>query len=129
MEFIMTRISALLAASLLLVLSPTAYSQETPSRLKVLFLGDNGHHQPNQRFRQIHPVLDKRGIELVYTDSASALNAKTLAPYDGLLIYANLAKISPEQEKALLDYVASGKGFIPVHCASFCFLNSSRYIE
>ena len=34
------------------------------------------------------------------------------------MIYANNDKISPEQEKALLDYVAGGKGFIPLHCAS-----------
>ena len=45
------------------------------------------------------------------------------------MIYANTTKISPEQEKALLDYVASGKGFIPLHCASYCFLNSPKYID
>jgi putative membrane-bound dehydrogenase-like protein len=97
--------------------------------IKILFLGDNGHHRPNERFRQLQQVLEKRGIELSYTDSAEALNAKTLARYDGLLIYANTVKISADQEKALLDYVASGKGFIPLHCASFCFLNSEKYVE
>ena len=45
------------------------------------------------------------------------------------MIYANHTKISAEQEKALLEYVESGKGFIPVHCASYCFLNSPKYIE
>jgi putative membrane-bound dehydrogenase-like protein len=97
--------------------------------IKILFLGDNGHHRPMERFRQLQPVLQKRGIELSYTDSTEALNAKTLARYDGLLIYANIVKISPDQEKALLDYVASGKGLIPLHCASYCFLNSPKYIE
>ena len=38
-------------------------------------------------------------------------------------------KIAPEQEQALLDYVAGGKGLIPLHCASYCFLNSPKYIE
>ena len=38
----------------------------------------------------------------------------TLGGYDGLMIYANHTKIAPEQEKALLDFVASGKGFIPI---------------
>jgi putative membrane-bound dehydrogenase-like protein len=100
-----------------------------PPRIKVLFLGDNGHHQPVLRFRQIQPILAGRGIDLVYADQADVLNSKTLASYDGLLIYANLTTISPDQERALLDFVAQGKGFIPIHCASYCFLNSPRYSE
>ncbi|HEV3003722.1 MAG TPA: PVC-type heme-binding CxxCH protein, partial [Pirellulales bacterium] len=31
-------------------------------------------------------------------------------------------------EKALLDYVAGGGGFVPIHCASYCFLNSPECI-
>ena len=45
-----------------------------------------------------------------------------------LAIYANLTEIASRQEQALLDYVAGGKGFIPLHCASYCFLNSPKYI-
>src|SRR5437588_1411893 len=97
--------------------------------LKLLFLGDNGHHQPAARFAQLQPVLKERGIELTYSDKVEDLNAETLGKYDGLVIYANTTRISPEQEQALLDYVAAGHGFIPLHCASYCFLNSPRYIE
>src|ERR1022692_4745186 len=114
------------ALGLLGALPGSAFAQ-TPI-IKILFLGDNGHHKPNDRFRQLQPVLEKHGIELTYTPTAEALNAKTLARYDGLLIYSNLTKITPEQETALLDFVASGKGFIPLHCASYCFLNSEKYI-
>jgi hypothetical protein len=97
--------------------------------IKILFLGDNGHHQPAARFRQLQPVLAGRGIDLTYTDQVTALNPKTLGGYDGLLIYANSTKISPDQERALLDFVEGGKGVIPLHCASYCFLNSPKYIE
>jgi putative membrane-bound dehydrogenase-like protein len=100
-----------------------------PPKLKVLFLGDTGHHQPAERFKQLQPVFARRGIELTYTDKLEDLNAKTLGAYDALMIYANHTKISPEQEKALLDYVEGGKGFVPVHCASYCFLNSPKYVE
>ncbi|MBI1904243.1 MAG: ThuA domain-containing protein, partial [Planctomycetia bacterium] len=100
-----------------------------PPRIKVLFLGDNGHHRPKDRFAQLQPVLKERGIDLTYTDKVDDLNSKTLAEYDGLAIYANTERISPEQEQALLDYVAGGKGFIPIHCASYCFLNSDKYVE
>src|SRR5215831_14899462 len=84
-------------------------------RLKLLFLGDNGHHQPAARFAQLEPVLKERGIDLTYSDKVEDLNATTLGKYDGLVIYANTTRISPEQEQTLLDYVASGKGFIPLH--------------
>src|SRR5688572_17518360 len=97
--------------------------------LRLLFLGDNGHHKPAERFPQLQPVLKERGIELTYTDKMEDLNSQTLGKYAGLVIYANTTRIAPEQEQALLDYVASGKGFIPLHCASYCFLNSPKYIE
>jgi putative membrane-bound dehydrogenase-like protein len=100
-----------------------------PERIHLLFLGDNGHHQPRERFSQLQPVLARRGIDLTYTDQVDDLNSKTLTPYQGLIIYANTTKISPEQEKALLDFVESGKGFIPLHCASYCFLNSPKYVD
>jgi uncharacterized protein len=99
------------------------------AKIKVLFLGDKGHHQPELRFKQIEPVLTGRGIDVVYSGSVTALNAETLARFDGLMIYANIDKITLDQEKALLDYVESGKGLIALHCASYCFLNSPRYIE
>jgi type 1 glutamine amidotransferase len=97
--------------------------------LRVLFLGDNAGHRPTKRFALMQPALASRGIELTYTDRLSDLNPDTLGRYDALVIYANHTRISPEQEKALLDYVESGHGLVPIHCASFCFLNSPKYIE
>ena len=46
-----------------------------------------------------------------------------------MILYANYDEITPSQEKALLDFVDRGKGFIPIHCASYCFRNSPKYVE
>src|SRR5260370_14083385 len=127
MNLIMRRF--LIPVVCVIVLTLDCSGEENPGVIKILFLGDNGHHQPRQRFAQLRPVLAKRDVELTYTDQVSDLNPKTLAPYDGLIVYANITEISPEQEKALLDFVEGGKGFIPIHCASYCFLNSSKYID
>ncbi|MCZ6792824.1 MAG: ThuA domain-containing protein [Planctomycetota bacterium] len=97
--------------------------------IKILFLGDSGHHRPARRFRELEPVLASRGIDLTYTEEVAVLDPKGLEPYDGLIIYANTSRITPEQEKALLDFVEGGKGFIPIHCASYCFLNSPGYVD
>jgi putative membrane-bound dehydrogenase-like protein len=100
-----------------------------PAPLKLLFLGDNGHHKPYDRYRQLQMAMSKRGIEIEYTDNLKALDPKILENFDGLIVFANIDELPAAQEKALLDYVNSGKGFLPLHCASFCFRNSKAYVD
>ena len=117
-----------LLTTLAVLLAAPALAADTP--LSVLFLGDRGHHDPADRAAQIRPVLALRGIDVTYTeDVAAALSPATLGKYDALLIYANIDRITPEQQKALFDYVESGGGFAPIHCASYCFLNSPEYVD
>ncbi len=68
------------------------------------------------------------GFNFWYTTDPGDLNADNLANYDALMIYANHETIAPDQEKALLDFVAGGKGLLAIHSASFCFQNSPAYI-
>ena len=49
----------------------------------VLFLGDNGHHVPMERCRQIYSIFAQRGVDITYTDQVSDLNPATLGRYDG----------------------------------------------
>ncbi|MBA3312766.1 MAG: ThuA domain-containing protein [Planctomycetota bacterium] len=104
----------------------TASAAEKP--LRVLFLGDNGHHRPADRAAQLTPVLSGRGIDVTYTEDMRSLDDGFLSKFDALLLYANTERIEPQQEAALLSYVENGGGFVPVHCASFCFQNSPKFI-
>jgi len=97
--------------------------------LKILFLGDNGHHQPQPRFHELQPLLAERGIEMTYTDAMADVNLENLKRYDALVLYANIDRIESPQEQALLQYVADGGGFVPLHCASFCFRNSEPVVK
>ncbi len=115
-----------LCGLLVFLVSPAC--AESP-RIKVLFLGDNGHHRPIERAADLLAPLARAGIDLAYTDDLNDLNAENLARYDGLIIYANHTTISPDQEAALLSFVENGKGLIALHCASYCFLNSPKYIS
>jgi len=116
-----------LGAILGVLVATAAPAAEAPVR--VLFLGDDGHHQPAQRFAQLQPVLATRGIELVYTDKLPDLDPKVLAAYDVLAVYANIDSLTPEGEAAILDFVRGGKGLVPLHCGSFCFRNSPAWID
>jgi putative membrane-bound dehydrogenase-like protein len=114
---------AFVAAFFLAALSAAA------APLKVLFLGDSGHHASAIRLRELAPAMIARGIQLVYTeDVAAALTLENLKRYDAFMIFANIDTITPAQDQALFDYVSQGGGFVPVHCASYCFRNSERYV-
>ncbi|GIW94882.1 MAG: glycosyl hydrolase [Pirellulaceae bacterium] len=97
--------------------------------IRVLFLGDRGHHQPRARYEQIRPYLEARGIEMEYTEGASGLTLELLRRYDALLVYANIDRLEDAPAQAILDYVASGGGYVPVHCASYCFRNQPALVE
>ncbi len=98
------------------------------AELRVLFLGDRGAHQPRQRFDELEPVLASRGIAMKYTNDLSELTLKNLENYDALAVYANIDQIDDQYAEAILGYVAGGGGFVPIHCASFCFRNQPELV-
>ena len=118
---------------LLLALAVAGASATAPAAadapLRVLFLGDRGHHRPADRFAQLQPVLADRGIDLVWTENVADLNRATLATYDALAVYANIDELPAEAEGALVEYVRGGKGLVPLHCASYCFRNSPAWVD
>jgi hypothetical protein len=72
-----TRLLSLFLLGLMLQSASAATTE-----LRVLFLGDNGHHRPADRFKQIQPVLANKGIEAVYTQDLADLNAARFAGFD-----------------------------------------------
>ena len=106
-------------------------SQETgPRRLEVLFLGHASEHHPSEKYAPVlSTAVARSGINITYTNSPADLNQENLAKFDALILYANHDSITSSQEKALLDFVESGKGFIPIHSASWCFRNSPKMVS
>jgi type 1 glutamine amidotransferase len=115
--------------SALCVLFVASAASAAPPDLKVLFLGDRGLHRPKARFDQLEPVMAKRGIAMTYADTLDSLTPDNLNRYDALVVYANHDRGRPEHVKAILDYVAAGKGFVALHCASFCFTDDEEYVK
>ena len=113
---------------------PLVLPRDDARRLEVLFLGaptENGpHHDPITRYRALKRVTGTHGINLTYSeDLAEALDPEFLAQFDALLLYANWTTLAAGQERALLDFVEGGGGFLPIHCASACFGHSDAFIS
>ena len=118
-----------LFSALCLVVGMFQYTVAADRPIRVLFLGDKGHHLPAERFAQIAPVMQKRGIEMIYTDRMTDLEPAVLDAYDALAVYANIDELPLPCEAAIVDFVRGGKGLIPLHCASFCFRNSPLWVD
>ena len=101
-----------------------------PRKIEVLFLGhESTHHDAQTYASTVAASFAREGINISYSNDPGVLEPATLDLYDVLLLYANHDSITASQEWALLDFVASGKGFVPVHSASFCFRNSDAFVE
>jgi len=104
-------------------------NQNNRQGLDILFLGDDGHHQPADRLQQVLPYFAERGINIHYTDRQEDLNLKKLTRYDALMIYGNRSNLTRGQERALLTYVNGGGGLVVVHAGSGNFKESDAYVS
>jgi uncharacterized protein len=100
---------------------------EVDGRLRVLFLGDRGHHQPEARLHQVYGELGRARIAVDYEEKVEAITSERLALYDVLMVYANHLQIAPENEAAIAGWVHGGGGLFAVHCASACFPESAMW--
>ncbi len=109
---------------------PAKSLRNDSGKIEILFLGHNSDHHNSALFMpMLASQLSLEGMNFTYTSNPNDLNEENLGKYDALMIYANHDSITTDQETALLNYVEKGGGFIPVHCASWCFRNSSKYID
>lgn len=116
--------------SFLFLLHCNSGQQNGPRKIEVLFLGHNSeHHNSAQYLPLLSAALAIKGVNFTYTDNPEDLNDEFLAPFDALMIYANHDSIGESQNTALLKFVKSGKGFLPIHSASYCFRNAEEYVE
>ncbi len=111
------------------VVSHERLQQGVPQRLRVLFLGDNGHHRPTQRAQQILPALARNGIDLFYTDRVEDITDTELDRYQALVLYNNHLTIGDAQLASLMRFVGDGGGLVVIHCASASFQNSEEFIR
>ena len=98
--------------------------------IRVLFLGhESEHHNSNLYYPMLSRALGRDAIYFDYVTSVEEAlgDADYLGKFDALMLYANHGRIEPHQWKNLKEYVEGGGGFVPVHCASWCFGNEPGF--
>jgi uncharacterized protein len=111
---------------------PAAPSEADARPLRVLFLGHDqaGSHASPAVYQLLAAPLARRGIQLTHAATpAEALVPERLAHYDALMIYGDHETLTPDQERALVDFVEGGKGVVALHSAAAMFGSSARYVS
>ena len=116
--------------TLMISLTMSAVTAAPDAAIRVLFLGhESEHHNSNKYYPMLAKGLGRDAIYFDYVTSVEEAlgDADYLSKFDAVLLYANHGKITPQQWKNLKGYVEGGGGFVPVHCASWCFGNEPGF--
>ncbi len=105
-------------------------SDESTGPIRVLFVGHEADHHPSGVYApMLMEALGRDAIwfDYVTTPEAAFADAEFLENYDAVLLYANHEKIDPAHWENLKAFIEGGRGFVPVHCASWCFQNIPEF--
>jgi putative membrane-bound dehydrogenase-like protein len=100
---------------------------EEPRRLEVLFLGDDGHHKPIERYRVLKQAIGTKGINLTYVEDLAAITREKLDSYDALIVYANHEK--SKVPDSILPWVKDGGALVALHSACGNFHPSKEWFD
>lgn len=123
-----TRRSLLLGLALVCIASQPALAQKKvpkgvkATRILLLTGGARNHHgYRDQAFYLANALEDTGRYEVTLAEDASILESPALKKYDLLIVNADRRddefKFTQDQQKALLDYVKSGHGYVSIHGA------------
>ncbi len=123
---------SLLTLLLGVVLPWSASGRPTEGPVRILFLGHDAQHHPSNDY---YPMLaEALGPDAIYFDYHTSVeealgNYDYLSQFDGVLLYANHDTVERRLYENLVQFIEDGGGFIPVHCASYCFRNQLGFIK
>ncbi len=108
----------------------TTKRRRTKRSKKVLLFGGGGTHD----FKACCPILKRYlktipGFDVDYVaEDYDVFLAERIADYDVAVMYHTGGKLSVEQKRGLVEWVASGKGFAGVHGCTCSFGDSPEYM-
>ncbi|MCC6292919.1 MAG: ThuA domain-containing protein [Bryobacterales bacterium] len=114
------------ALALILAACPLAAAGGPPffeeGKLRVLILSGRNNHDWRSTTPALARILEQTGrFDVRVTQEPAGLNTSALAPYHVLVSDYNGPRWGPVAEKAVEEFVRSGRGFVSTHAASYAF--------
>lgn len=99
------------------------------SRIKTLLFAGGEIHDAKGCGDEIERILQPcEAFEITRIDEdLSALEGQRLAPFDLLVFYYTIGEITSAQKNGLLEWLASGKGYVGIHSAGDSFRDCPEY--
>ncbi len=126
----MKPLQILLIVAATILLPATGSARPTDGPIRVLFLGHESEKHPSDIY---YPMLaEALGRDAIYFDyvttpAVAFADADYLDLFDVVLLYANHEEIKPAHWENLKAFIENGGGFVPIHCASWCFQNIPEF--
>ncbi len=94
----------------------------------LLFTGGEIHDYKGVGKELYRALTDDGRFEITHVeDDLSALEAPNLDQYEVIVFFYTVGEISDAQKNGLLNFVASGRGYVGVHSAADSFRNCPEY--
>jgi len=120
-------VSLLVQIGLLLSAASLLSAQDTipffqPGKVRVLILSGRNNHDWRTTTPFLRKILvDSGRFDVRVEEEPAGITAATLAAYDALVLDYQGPRWGDTAEKAVVDFVRSGKGLVAVHGASYAF--------
>jgi len=110
-------------------ISAPSFAAEGNGKTKVLLFVGGPIHDHKGIGKVVEKTLNDFGQFDVtkVEDDLNCLISPKLDPYDVIVFYYTVGKITPEQRKGLLDFVSSGKGYVGFHSSADSFRGDEEY--
>lgn len=124
-------LAGVLVLAVLAALCGAAFAGECAkpaAKSKVLFLVGGPYHDNPELYPILQKALEDTGhFAVTLSRDLDQFKAENIKNYDLVLMYSTRLTPTKEQEQGLVDFVASGKGLVGIHCATDTFRESDAY--
>jgi len=125
-------ILAISGAAALAAKAPTAAKAKPRAKLNILIVTGQNNHDWRATTPVLKDILERSGrFTVAVTEHPEKCTAADFAPYDAILSNYNNndgRRWGPTAEKAFLDFIRAGKGFVVIHAADNAFTDWPEYV-
>jgi type 1 glutamine amidotransferase len=119
----------IIAVVVLVALLAGVAAAQAPGKINVLIVTGQNNHDWRATTPVLKDILERSGqFTVTVNEHPEACTAADFAPFDVILSNYNGPRWGAVAEKAFLDFIRGGKGFVVIHAANNCFTDWPEYV-